>query len=378
LADIGVPADRLAMVGGYILNAQMLGMILGAFLWGWLGDRYGRLKALYGSILIYSVGTLICSWVHDPITYGILRFYTGFGLAGETGAAVTIIAEMMPIRTRGWGITFVGALGLLGPVFATVISMFAPWRETYCIAGLLGLAILVLRVRLGEPSLFEHMAAQKGVTRGSLKLLLQKRQGLAVLCGVMMGSPLIYAWFLLNFFSAEFSKTMLLPGEPFNQKIALIAFYVGTSSGDILGGALSQLCKSRRKVLAVFLLTGLFVTGFYLGLGPVIKISAPVFYATYYILGVVAGCWILMTMIFAEHFGTNIRATTSIIMSNFVRGLSIPIFLVFQDLQKTMNITNAALAIGVVLYAVGLFGLSRLRETHGVDLDYVEKPVAAE
>ncbi|NDE90084.1 MAG: MFS transporter [Alphaproteobacteria bacterium] len=80
-------------------------MIIGAFAWGWIGDRFGRLKSLYWSILIYSLGTFACAFVHDPITYGILRLITGFGLAAETGAAITLVAELMSQQKRAWGFT---------------------------------------------------------------------------------------------------------------------------------------------------------------------------------------------------------------------------------------------------------------------------------
>ncbi len=75
LMELGVSADKLATVSGYIINIQMLGAIMGAFLWGWIGDRVGRLKALYGSIIIYSIGTLACSLVQDTTTYGLLRLH---------------------------------------------------------------------------------------------------------------------------------------------------------------------------------------------------------------------------------------------------------------------------------------------------------------
>lgn len=141
LTDIGVPADQQAAIGGNILNAQLLGMIIGAFVWGWLGDRFGRLKALYGSILIYSLGTFACAFVHDPVTYGIMRMITGFGLAGETGAVITLVAELMSPQKRAWGITIIGAVAFLGPAAAVIISWYTPWRETYIVTGLLGLGL---------------------------------------------------------------------------------------------------------------------------------------------------------------------------------------------------------------------------------------------
>jgi len=372
LTALGVPADKLAVVGGYILNAQMLGMILGAFLWGWLGDRFGRIKALYGSILVYSLGTLACSFVQDPVSYGVMRFATGFGLAGEVGAALTLIAELMPPLTRGWGMTVAGAFGLLGPVGAVLLSWFVEWRTTYIIAGVMGLVLLILRMRLVEPALFAKTAAGNSV-RGSLRLLAQPRQGLAFLYCFMIGMPIIYGWFLLNFFSAEFSHAVLAEGELFNQKICLLTFYLGTSCGDMISGTVSQLWGSRRKALASILLLGIIAAAVLVVLGPRVHFTAAFLYALYFILGIAAGGWLLFVTIAAEHFGTNIRATTAIVISNLGRGFSIPMIFAFQGLRESLSITNAAAVIGLTLYALGFLALRGLRETHGLDLDYVER-----
>jgi len=161
LTDLGVAKDQLAKIGGQILSLQMIGMILGAFLWGWLGDGFGRLKALYGSILVYSLGTFACSFVGTTELYGAARFVTGLGLAGETGGAITLIMELMSCKERGWGAMIVGGFGAFGPAGAVLVSSFFPWRMTYIVAGIMGLALLVLRLRLIEPQLFIKHAVNK-------------------------------------------------------------------------------------------------------------------------------------------------------------------------------------------------------------------------
>ena len=372
LTDLGVPADKLAVVGGNILNAQMLGMVLGGFLWGWLGDRFGRLKSLYGSILIYSLGTLACSFAPDPLIYGALRFITGFGLAGEVGAAITLLAELMPPLKRGWGIVIAAGFGFLGPAAAVISSWFIEWRTSYIIAGVLGLLLLVLRIKLSEPELFRKVAANQN-KGGSWTLLAQRKQGVSFLYCFMIGLPIMYGWILLNFFSMEFSHAVLKQGETFNQKVCLLAFYIGTSFGDVLCGTLSQIWKSRRKAMASILLLGLVTAALFLIYGPYAKITALALYIIYFFLGIAAGGWILFIMITPEHFGTNIRATTAIVVSNLGRGLSIPMIFSFQWLQEFMNDTNAAAVLGVLFYIAAFAALRKLNETHGLDLDYIEK-----
>jgi MFS transporter, putative metabolite:H+ symporter len=372
LHDMGVSDARIAEVSSALLNAQMAGMLAGAFLWGYLGDRFGRLKVLYGSILVYSLGTLACAFASDPAVYGLLRFITGFGLAGEMGAAVTIVAELLPPRRRGWGIAGVSAFGFLGPVFVTLVSALLPWRGTYAVMGALGLVILALRFGLVEPELFRRASrAESGP--GSLRLLAQPRQAAAFARCLLIGLPLIYAWSLLNFFSLELSRAVLAPGEIFSQKTCLLAFYVGTSAGGVLSGATTQLWENRRRSVGVFLTAGAALSGVLLIAGPRLGLSALAFYALYFALGAAGGCWVLFTALAAENFGTNVRATTSIVIANLVRGFTVPMLFAFGALRGVMSVSNAAALVGAALYALSFAALRGLRETHGLDLDFLER-----
>ena len=371
LTELGVAPERMAQMGGSILSQQMVGVLLGGLLWGYLGDRFGRLKAMYGSILIYSLATLLCATVHDPAVYGAYRFLAGLGLAGETGAAVTLIAEMMPARSRGWGIMIVGGIGLAGPVGAVCISWLLPWRETYVAAGVFGLLLLILRKTLAEPLMFTRRM-DDSVKHGSWALLVNRRSLFVLLCCLAMGAPLIYGFSIMNFFSAEFSTDALRAGEPFVQKYALLAFYSGSVLGDFASGALTQYLGSRRKTIAAFLLWGIVVcVGFLLG-APMLKLSTTQFYAAYFLIGTTVGYWVLMTTVAAEHFGTNIRATTAIVVTNTVRGLTVPLVFILQALKPFEGITLAAAIIGLAVYPVALLALRGLKETHGLDLDYLE------
>jgi MFS family permease len=372
LTELGVPPDRLPEVGGYILNAQMAGMIAGAFLWGWLGDKFGRLKALYGSILIYSLGTLACAVIHDPLTYGVCRFVTGFGLAGETGAAVTLVAELMSPKNRAWGVTIVGGIGAFGPVFATLLAWFWDWRTTYVIAGVMGLGLLVLRLRLVEPALFQKIHVSDNI-RGSLKLFLNPRMTLMLLCCMAIGLQIPYSVNLLNFYSLEISKSVLGAGEIFDQKLCMLLFYVGIGLGNVSCGAISQLWQSRRKTLFSFLLCGAITTGVYLFVCPVVKITAHEMYGLNFILGFTLSSLILVMLMTAEHFGTNIRATATALVANAQRASVIPMIFALQGLNGTISFASSAAVIGAILYIAAFLALGRLRETHGRNLDYRER-----
>jgi MFS family permease len=92
LKDLGIAPDQVNAVGQMIFNGQMVGMLLGGVLWGVLGDRVGRIQALWGCIILYSLANLACAglghygtWMPVEQQYLWLRFIAGVGLAA--GAA---------------------------------------------------------------------------------------------------------------------------------------------------------------------------------------------------------------------------------------------------------------------------------------------------
>src|SRR3984885_3609747 len=145
LLDIGVkPADVLPK-GLFIINVQMFGLLLGGILWGVLGDKLGRIKVLFGSILLYSLANFANAYVHDVNTYALVRFIAGLGLAGELGAGITLVTETLSKENRGYGTMMVAVIGLFGAVAAVIVSKHG-WRNAYFVGGGLGIFLLLLRI----------------------------------------------------------------------------------------------------------------------------------------------------------------------------------------------------------------------------------------
>lgn len=119
-------------IGATLLNYQMFGMLLGGIFWGVLGDKKGRLS-LFGSIFLYSVANLANAFVdrlgteNGLLAYQWLRLIAGIGLAGELGAGITLVSELMPKEKRGYGTMIVAGFGILGAVVATLIGDIFPW-----------------------------------------------------------------------------------------------------------------------------------------------------------------------------------------------------------------------------------------------------------
>jgi len=113
--------DRAA-TGKMLFSMQMIGMMIGGVLWGILGDKKGRVKVLFGSILLYSIANIANAFVTDLPTYIVIRIIAGIGLAGELGAGITLVSELMPKEKRGYGTMIIVCFGALGAVVATIVG----------------------------------------------------------------------------------------------------------------------------------------------------------------------------------------------------------------------------------------------------------------
>lgn len=368
LAELGVaPGDMLAQ-GERLLNFQMGGLLLGGILWGVLGDKRGRLSVLFGSIITYSLANLANAFVQDLDQYAALRFVAGVGLAGELGAGITLVSEIMHREGRGWGTTIVATVGICGGVVAALVGGAVHWRTAYIIGGGLGLALLALRVGVRESPMFAG-ARERGARRGELFALFTSaarlRRYLAV---ILVGVPIWYAVGILIFFCPELGKAMGMKELPVAGQ-ALLWCYAGLAVGDLASGALSQLLRSRRKALAIFLaLTAASVAAYF----TVASRSLTTFYAVCAVLGLATGYWAVFITSAAEQFGTNLRATVTTTAPNFVRGAVVPMTLIYKELRGTMGIVEGAVVVGAGALVLGGAALWALHETYGKDLDFVE------
>jgi MFS transporter, putative metabolite:H+ symporter len=370
LTELGVASDALADQGLRILNWQMAGMLLGGIAFGIVGDKLGRLQILFGSITLYSVATIANGFVTDLTWYRVLRFVAGVGLAGELGAGVTLVAEILPARLRGYGTMLVASIGVSGAVVANLVAKTMDWRVAYWVGGGLGLLLLVLRIRVRESRMFQQVA-RSSVSRGDFLALFRSGDRFGrYLAAILIGVPIWFSNAILIALAPEFARTLGVTG-PVTAGDAVMMFYGGLVFGDVSSGVLSQVLRTRKKVVLLFL-SALAVSNvlyFVLGRGA----SPAAFLAVCALLGVSGGYWAVFVTVAAEQFGTNIRATVATTVPNFVRGLVVVVNLMFLWLRPELGLVGAAAAVGVLWFALGVAGAFRLRETFGVDLDYVEQ-----
>lgn len=368
LTALGLAGDALLESGVLLLNMQMAGMLVGGIAWGVMGDRRGRLSVLFGSILLYSLANIANAFVQDVPSYAVLRFVAGVGLAGELGAGITLVSEILPKEIRGYGTTIVASVGVMGAVVAVLVGDVFDWRIAYIVGGVMGLALLVLRIGVFESGLFVDVR-RTGVTRGSFFALFstaaRARRYVSV---VLVGLPIWYVVGILITFAPELGAATGVTPAPRAARAVLFA-YLGLTLGDMASGLLSQWLRSRKKALRVFLgLTTAFVLAYF---APAPK-SLPVFYTLCFLLGFATGYWAVFVTVASEQFGTNIRATATTTAPNFVRGAVVPVTLLFQALREPLGLAASGLVVGLLTLAVAALALRGIEETFGRDLEFVE------
>ncbi|MBX7139392.1 MAG: MFS transporter [Oligoflexia bacterium] len=370
LKELGLTDQQVLETGLFILNLQLAGLISGGILWGIWGDKYGRLSVLFGSILLYSGATFACAFVHDVNTYAALRFVAGFGLAGELGVGITLVSELLPSHKRGWGTTFVTAVGVAGAIAGGVLGESLHWRTCYGIGGVLGLFLLIARFSVAESSAFLALKERSEVSRGNILLLFSSFDRLKryLLC-VLLGFPIMYVVYVLVTFSPEVGRSQGM-SEPISAARAVLFCYIGITAGDFFFGAASQWIKSRRRSSFLSLASLTVALAVYWRFPPTTPTS---FYWYAVVLGFCSANWAVLVTSVAEQFGTNLRATVTTSIPNMIRGSAILLTLGFNQLKTLLSPFESVVATGFISLAIAVLALMALRETYGNDLNFVEK-----
>jgi MFS transporter, putative metabolite:H+ symporter len=370
-AELGLSPDEVLSKGELTISIQLIGMVIGGIIWGIIGDKFGRLKVLFGSILLYSLANIANGFVQEVNTYMMIRFIAGIGLAGELGAGITLTSEILPKEKRGLAGTIIATFGVLGGISAALLSkVITDWRTLYFIGGGMGLLLLVLRVSVAESTLFA--AVEKStVQRGNyLQFFNNKDRFFRYAKGILIGIPVWFCIGILISFADEFAKRMgvqhITPGN------AILYQYIGLGFGDVTAGLLSHQLKSRKKALYIFYAVfAVFMVLFFTQHNS----SAAWFYFICTGLGFGSGISVLYIITSAEQFGTNLRATAATSITNFVRGFTPLLLLIFSITRGSNNeyYLQAAAVMGVIVMLIAITALYKTKESFGKDLDFVEE-----
>lgn len=372
LTDLGFSGQELTDKGLSLQNWQMGGMLIGGILWGVLGDKLGRVRVLYFSIALYSIANILNGFATGYGDYAFYRLIAGIGLAGELGAGITLVSEVLPKNKRGIGTMLVASIGLSGALLAWIIEYFFEWRTCYFIGGGLGVLLLIVRISVSESGIFRNVQAQTHISRGNFFALFNNWERFTrFLRCIFIGTTTWFVVGILVMLAPEFGKVKGLEGITAPNAIAIC--YSGLILGDLVSGLLSQLMRSRVKVMALFLALDLVAILAYLAL----PFSSPaMFYASHFLLGFSVGFWVIFVTIGAEQFGTNLRSTVATSVPNFARGMQVPINESFKYLKSaavTGSVITAGYIVGAACLGIAFLALWGMKDTFDRDMDYVEE-----
>jgi MFS family permease len=377
LQGIGVIlTDKVAVLAASakIINWQMVGLLIGGILWGTIGDKKGRLSVLFGSIAMYSIANFVTGYVQTVDQYAWARFVAGIGLAGELGAGITLVSELLPKDKRGIGTSLVAGIGLFGAVVAYYTFQFTDhnWRLCYKIGGGLGVLLLLLRVSVAESGMFKNVKEQAGIKRGNfLMFFTNSKRFKKYFLSILIGLPTWYVIGILINYSNRFAKEFYGENHIESGKAIMYA-YAAIAVGDILVGLISQYFKSRKKALLSFYI--LCIAGLFLYFSSYNNSDSRM-YAICAFVGFSTGFWAIFVTMGAEQFGTNLRATAATTIPNVVRG-SLPLMnLLFLDLfQKSWGwkMWQSGVVTGCIVMSIALIAFYFTEETFHKDLDYLE------
>ena len=372
MLGVGATMESMLADSTKVINWQMFGLLLGGVIWGVMGDKKGRLSVLFGSIILYSIANFITGFAHTVNEYAACRFAAGLGLAGELGAGITLVSELLPKNKRGIGTSLVAGIGLGGAVAAYfTYQLTGDWRLCYKIGGVLGVLLLVLRVSVAESGMFKQIRTQN-ISRGNFFLFFTNRKRFKkYILAILIGLP---TWYVIGILVNQSDKfgSKLFGSTTIDSGRAIMFAYAAIAIGDIAVGFICQYFKSRKKgLLLYYILTILSLILFF---SPYNNSDARM-YGICALLGFSTGFWAIFITMGAEQFGTNLRATAATTIPNMVRGALPLINMMFLNLfQQSWGwpLIKSGIVTGTIVMVITLIAFYFTEETYHKDLNYIE------
>ena len=351
-----------------------LGMTaLGGVLCGALADRFGRRPVLQGTILAYSIGTLMCGLSNSLGSLLFWRSVTGLGVGGEWGSGHALIAETFPPKRRGHYGALMQSGAPLGVGLAALMgSLFAPafgWRATFIVSGLPALLVAVVRRGIPESDLWEKQRRGHGGSRKFGAILAALFQGgirgialRALILAIFNMSAywFTYVWFP-GYLQQERGMTVVKSG----------LWVLVIVAGELVGYASFGMVSDRIGRKPAFSLYSFFMAG---GLALItlfwdsISTSTPLLLAAMALLGIGTGTWSNFGPFFSELFPTAIRNAAIGTVLNLARGVQFFTPLVITAVARAGYGLAGGISLACLFSLLAGLWIWTLPETRGRDL----------
>jgi MFS family permease len=369
----GIAATRanIGYYGGLLFALFLLGWGM-AFLWGPVGDKFGRVRALLITILWYSAFTFLSAFATNIWQLAVLRFLAGIGIGGEWAMGGTFVAEEWPEERRRMGAGFMHTGYYVG-FFLAAIANYAiggpyGWRAMFAVGGLPALLLAWIRQGVTEPARWvekEKVIHSWSVLRPFAAIFSPQWRRRTILNSLFMLASICGLWAGTVYVPTAITALAEAAGRSSLQVEHLKTFGVMlVSTATILGCLVMPWLAEkigRRGALAFFFaLMAIFISltfGKVFYLGPV---ALPWFFVCLFFLGFGGANFAVYTLWLPEQYPTSCRASAFAFATSFARfgGAGIT-FLVgagvrhFGSLGTPVAITAIAFAVGLLLTPFG-------------------------
>ena len=369
---------------GYATTAMILGWATGGIIFGMMSDRWGRVKTMVATLVVYSGFTGLSGFSQSWIDFTIYRFLVGLGVGGMFGAATTLVAESVPGNFRAMALGALQAISAMGNIAGSLISLkiqpgatdllwgHSGWRLLFFVGILPSLLVVPIILILKEPEPWRRAkeAAKSGAIQrvGSpLEMFRSPRWRRNSIVGLMLGVSGMFGLWGIGFFSPELISTALAGSS--QQTIDTVRAAgtalqdVGAFLGMVTFTAIASLVSRRLAFLLAFL-AGMFITAFVFN-------SLQTASDAYWMLPMMGFAQLALfagySIYFPELFPTRLRGTGVGFCYNTVRYLAAPAPILLGYLSTLLSFRTAGVVMSSV-YLIGMIALIWAPETKGQPL----------
>jgi len=252
--------------GGLLGSLTLIASAVGGVFFGVIADRFGRTRALMGSILVYSVFTAACGFSRTIFQLAVFRVLLGFGMGGEWASGAALVSETWPPEHRGKALGFMQSFWAIGYALAVLVSMLIlphlGWRWVFFAGVLPALFVFWIRRRVDEPEIWLSGRRKEVVSLRNCFLYLRQEKLLGVTVAVtVMNALTLFAWWGFNLWIPSY---LGLPvengGMGFSSGLKsglMVAMQVGMWLGYITFGYISD-SLGRKRTYMIYLFSAAF------------------------------------------------------------------------------------------------------------------------
>jgi len=362
MTDLGM--DKAT--GGSLASLTLVASAIGGVLFGVIADRFGRVRALVMSILIYSVFTAACGFAQTVRQLAVFRVFLGIGMGGEWASGAALVSETWPSEHRGkalglmqssWAIGYAGAAA----VTAIVLPIWG-WRAVFFVGILPALFTLWIRRDVAEPEIW-RARVESGKPRGSLRDIFRGSLLPLTIALTLMNACIMFAWWGFNLWIPAYLSLPINQGgiglSAYAMSGFVIAMQVGMWCGYVTFGFASDIFGRKRTYVIYVLTAALLILAYtstrspaaLLVLGPLVA-----FFGT--------GSFSGFGAVTAEIYQTDIRATAQGFTYNIGRLASALAPFVVGSLADTHGF-EVALSISSIAFVLAGVSWIWIPETKG-------------